>query len=98
MTYLDEIAQAIRDEVSPSDIPEGESDLALLFRLYALVALVKGTEATREDVHNAWVAWVTARGEFHESAVPFASLPSETQAEDEPYAAAIRTVADRYSN
>ena len=55
--------------------------------------LLAREEVTREDVHNAWVAWMTGNGENHESMVPFAKLPTDTQAEDSPLVVAIRTVA-----
>ena len=61
-----------------------------------MLLLAKGQEVTREDVHNAWVAWMLERGETHESMVPFAELSAETQAEDSPYMVAVRTVARQH--
>ena len=58
-----------------------------------VLLLAKGEEVTREDVHNAWVAWMLDKGEAHESMVPFAELSAETQAEDSPFMAAVRAVA-----
>jgi hypothetical protein len=52
----------------------------------------------REDVHNAWVAWMLDKGETHESIVPFVELSAETQAEDSPFMVAVRTVAQRHRN
>ena len=64
-----------------------------LFLLYAVLLLAKGEDVTREDVHNAWVAWMEFNGEEHKSMVPFTELPPDTQAEDSPFVIAIRSVA-----
>jgi hypothetical protein len=77
MTYLDTLAEEIRRAV-PSDALPGE-DTSSLFRIYAVLLLAKGGAVTREDVHNAWVAWMLER--------------AETQAEDSPFMVAVRTVA-----
>lgn len=91
MTYLEELAGEIRHAVPGDAIPDEET--ADLFRLYAVLLLAKGEGVTREDVHNAWVAWMLSNGERHESLVPFAHLDPATQAEDSPFALAIRMVA-----
>ncbi len=91
MTYLDAVAGEIRRAVPGDALPN--DDTAALFLTYAVLLLAKGQEVTREDVHNAWVAWMIGKGENHESMVPFAELPPETQAEDSPFMVAIRTVA-----
>jgi hypothetical protein len=89
MNYLAELAARIRDAVPPSLIPEDADDL---FLLYAVLAESRGVETSAEDVHTAWTAWMFLRGEDHESMVPFVDLPPEIQAEDEPFAQAIRSV------
>jgi len=94
MTYLGALADEIRRAVAPDALP-GE-DATNLFRTYAVLLLAKGQEVTREDVHNAWVAWMLEKGETHESMVPFAELSAETQAEDSPFMVAVRTVAIRH--
>lgn len=91
MNYLDSAANEIRAAVQASAIPDDKTDD--LFRLYAVLLLSKGEEVTREDVHNVWVAWMLAKGERHESLVPFADLDPAIQAEDGPFVAAIRKVA-----
>lgn len=91
MTYLDTLAEEIRGAVAPEAVPE--EDTSSLFRIYAVLLLAKGQAVTREDVHNAWVAWMLDRGESHESIVPFAMLPAETKDEDSPFVVAIRTIA-----
>lgn len=94
MSYVAELAAAIRAELPGDLLPEVDAEP--LFLLYALLALVKGADVSGEDVHDAWAAWMTWRGEAHESLVPFARLPASTKAEDDPYVAAIRRVACRY--
>jgi hypothetical protein len=93
MTYLDKLAEEIRGAVVPDALPD--EDTSSLFRIYAVLLMAKGQEVTREDVHNAWVVWMLDRGETHESMVPFADLPAETQDEDSPFMVAVRTVARR---
>lgn len=91
MSYLERLAEAIEKAV-PGD--DGAKDRTL-FLIYAVLLLAKGEQVTREDVHNAWVAWVLGRDETHESAIPFSDLPREVQDEDSPYVIAIREVASR---
>lgn len=93
MTYLRDIAGAIRGEIDVDRLPTGDIDL--LFDLYAVLALIRGMDTTRRDVHETWVAWMLAEGEQHPSMVPFEDLPPDVQTEDEPFARAIRTVASR---
>lgn len=95
MTYLDRIADDIRVLVAPDLLPaEG---LDALFRLYAVLALAKGRGVSASDVHNAWTAWMQDHRADHPALKPFAELDKETQALDEPFAEAIRTVAGRLS-
>jgi hypothetical protein len=91
VTYLDEMADAIRLNVPPQALPQGDVDA--LFRVYAVLALAKGDRATREDVHNAWVAWMLDRGESHESIRPFQELDERTKEEDSPFVRAIHLAA-----
>jgi hypothetical protein len=91
MTYLDRVAQDIRNEVPPALLPAGDVDL--LFRIYAVLALALGDRVTAEDVHNAWSAWALETQGRHESVRPFYELDESTQAQDDPYVAAIRKVA-----
>ena len=90
MTYIGELASMIRNSVDEQLIPD---DSDSLFLLYALLARTKGTSVSNEDVHDAWVTWCELRGRNHPSAIPFQELPPETQAEDAPFASAIRAVA-----
>lgn len=93
MTYLSAIAAAIRDEL-PADLVPAE-DTEELMLLYALLATAVGIGVTSQHVHDAWVAWMTIRGQHHESMVPYDSLSADVQREDEPFADAIRRVAMR---
>jgi hypothetical protein len=91
VTYVDRLAAAIRAATPPDRLPEDDEGLDELFRLYALLALVKGPSVTAGDVHDAWAVWMVNRGDRdHESVVPYQVLAPDVRAEDEPFAAAIR--------
>ena len=89
--YLTQVAEAIREEVPASALPDG--DTSRLFLGYAVLLLAKGEQVTRADVHDAWVAWMAGDDADHRALVPFEDLDTPTQAEDSPYVIAIRTVA-----
>lgn len=91
MNYLTELGKAIQREVDSSFLPDG--DTTSLFRLYAVLALAKGTAVTGEDVHNAWAAWMSDQDITHESIRPYHQLPSHVQREDQVFVDAIRKVA-----
>lgn len=93
MSYVDELAHAIERELPSSLIPDGETDS--LFRVYAVLALIKGADVTPENVHDAWSAWMSDRDPRHRALRPFSELDAETQRTDEPYVDAIRKVAAR---
>jgi hypothetical protein len=88
MSYLDDVATAIRAHVPADVLPSG--DLDALFRLYAVLALAKGEAVTGEDIHNAWAAWMQESDPHHDSLRPFDDLDHVTQAADDPYVNAIR--------
>lgn len=92
MTYLDALATEIRRHVPPDLLPDGETQP--LFRLYALLAMAKGSAVNAADVHNAWAAWMHERDPRHRSIKPFTELDPETQASDEPFVEAIRAAAE----
>jgi len=92
VTYFDDLAAEIEQGVPPELLPDG--DTCLLFRLYALLALVKGAGVTAADVHNAWAIWMEQRDPDHRSIRPFEELDAEIQASDEPFAKAIRATAE----
>lgn len=92
-SYLAELAEEIKLEVAPQDLPD--EDTRDLFLVYAVLLLAKGEGVTAEDVHNGWAAWQTMRGEDHESLRPFDELSPSTRQEDLPFVDAIRAVARR---
>lgn len=91
--YIDEVAAAVRAATPSERLPSGDG-LDDLFRLYGLLALVKGTAVSSRDVHDAWSTWMSMRGEQHNAAVPFDKLSADVKAEDEPFVKAIRDAAD----
>jgi hypothetical protein len=92
MTYVDELASEIQQHVPARLLPVG--DTLPLFRMYALLALTKGQTVSAEDVHNAWAVWMLEQDPNHRSIKPFDELDADTQASDEPYVRAIRSVAE----
>jgi hypothetical protein len=95
LSYLDKIAAQVRAELPSSELPGAEGDA--LFRLYAVLVLVKGEQTEAADVHDVWVAWKSERDPADPDIRPFAELDRPTRAADEPFAAAIRGVATRMS-
>jgi len=91
MNYIDELADRIRLEVPPAELPH--DDTKALFRIYAVLLLSKGVAISAADVHNAWVAWMSARDYEHEALVPFEDLPADVAEQDRPYVDAIFRVA-----
>jgi hypothetical protein len=91
LSYVDELADAIRRLIAPHLLPEG--DTASMFRMYAVLALAKGDRVVLEDVHDAWAAWMSGQDPEHQSLKPLAELPAEVQRADQPYLDAIRAVA-----
>ncbi len=94
MNYIDELARAIRARVDLSILPR--SDVDRLFRIYAVLALAKGSQVTASDVPNAWASWECDRRPEHPAIVPFEQLPEEVRRLDEPFVEAIHAaVRDR---
>ena len=91
MSYIDDIAAKIKAAVPASNLPHEETKG--LFRIYAVMLLAKGEGVTREDVHNAWVAWKSEHGPQHASLIPSDQLRAEVAAEDDPFVRAIRETA-----
>jgi hypothetical protein len=88
--YLQELADAIRRRVDPELVPAHSE---ALFRIYAVLALAKGSGVTDSDVHNAWVAWAAEIHSRHEDLRPFSELDPQTVLMDRPYRDAIRATA-----
>ncbi len=89
MSYVDDLADAIRSALPRHLVPDSDADL--LFRLYAVLALAKGEAVSSEDVHDAWTAWMSQRGLAHRSMVPFDELTEAIRREDDPFVVAIRS-------
>lgn len=91
MNYIETIARDIYRRA------EGEGEASpfdrTLYRMYALLALTKGTATTLKDVHDAWSAWCAEDRPEHRSLIPFDQLTAEVQAMDQPYLYAIHAVA-----
>lgn len=93
MNYLDKIAVEIQRTADPDSMPPDE-DLPL-YRLYAVLLLVKGQDVTPEDVHNAWAAWASDHEPESRNLLPFKELSLSVQRKDEAYVGAIREVSAR---
>jgi hypothetical protein len=91
LSYVEELAEAIRRAVPPELLPDGDN--STLFRMYAVLAMAKGQSVALEDVHDAWAAWMSEQNPRHQSLKPLADLPAEIQSADRPYLDAIRAVA-----
>jgi hypothetical protein len=59
--------------------------------------LVKGETTTAADVHDAWAAWKAEREPQNRHIRPFSELDDAVREQDEPFAAAIREVANGIS-
>ncbi|MCZ7628545.1 MAG: hypothetical protein M5U19_05590 [Microthrixaceae bacterium] len=94
MSYLSDVADEIRRGAAsrPGAVGRRRRSHAAAC---AVLALAVGQAVTAENVHDAWTAWMTARGQEHDSMVPFGKLAPDVQLEDEPFVLAIRRVADR---
>lgn len=93
MTYLDEIAAAIRAHIPKERMPtEGAGDLLLR---YAALLRAKGASITNSDIHDAWSAWMSGRDRKHVSLLPYDDLPQEIQHEDQVFTAAVRRAAEQ---
>jgi hypothetical protein len=91
--YIDTVAADVRASIPRDRLPADGHDLAALFRLYALVARIKGEQATAADVHDAWSVWMLNRGEAHEAIRPYEDLDDPRGGQ--PVIAAVRSAAKR---
>lgn len=87
MTYVQQLADRIEDALRPGERPK--SHAPELYRLYALLGLVKGEQVSLEDVHDAWSVWMLDINPEHPALVPFDNLDEEKREEDRPYQDAI---------
>lgn len=93
MNYIDELAHNIYQRAHGGGAPSKED--GNLYRLYAVLALAKGTETTNEDVHDAWSAWQAETNPEHRSLIPFKELSPAVQEMDSLYRDAIRAAAEK---
>ena len=94
-TYIDKIAFSIAAKCGMSMFDPFHRHL---LRFYAVLALVKGTETTLRDVHDAWSAWKLCYDSGHKSLMEFGKLNEEVQLLDQPYRDAIVAVAQELSD
>ena len=92
MTYIAELAAAVRAALPEAALPE-HRDIEQLCALYALLIQVRGTTLDAEAVHDAWSTWMTIQGESHASVRPFKDLDESTRREDDPFLNALLKVA-----
>ncbi len=91
LPYIDALAQKIWAETEGAGVPDRQS--YPLYRMYAVLALVRGEETSNENVHDAWSAWQAGIRPNHPSLVPFDQLAPKIQDLDTLYRDAIRRVA-----
>lgn len=89
MTYVEQ-ALKVLNRTCPGLDPE-------LARLYALLALTRGTRTSLQDVHDAWAVWRNNTQPDHPSLVPFDQLAPEAQELDRAYMDAIHHTARQVS-
>ncbi|MBD3004802.1 hypothetical protein [Streptomyces sp. 5-10] len=83
--YVDSVREALSQK-----IPDANGEL---LDLYTLLAFVRGSAVTLEDVHDAWSVWRSRTNPHHKSLIPFGGLAPEVQQLDQKYADAITEVA-----
>jgi hypothetical protein len=88
LTYIETLAEEIERHIPAHLLPGG--DTRALFLIYAALALAKGFEVDRRDVHNAWAAWMATASPAHESIRPYEELEPDVKREDDPFVTAIR--------
>jgi hypothetical protein len=91
-SYVDKIAAEIRRTADP-DAALSDEDLPL-YRIYAVLLLVKGRDVTAEDVHNAWAAWASEHEPESRDLLPFKELSLRVQRKDQLFVDAIHQVAE----
>lgn len=91
MNYIEDLARKIESELDEASRPSDRGPE--LYRLYALLALVKGPNVSLSDVHDAWSVWMSETDPVHSALIPFEELDNAKKEEDRPYADAIRRAA-----
>lgn len=91
MNYIEVLARKIESELDEASRPSDRGPE--LYRLYALLALIKGPNVSLRDVHDAWSVWMSETDPAHSALIPFEELDTAKREEDRPYAEAIRRAA-----
>lgn len=91
MNYIEVLARRIESELDEASRPSDRGPE--LYRLYALLALIKGPDVSLRDVHDAWSVWMSQSDPGHSALIPFEELDTAKREEDRPYAEAIRRAA-----
>lgn len=91
MNYIEDLARKIESELDEASRPSDRGPE--LYRLYALLALVKGPNVSLSDVHDAWSVWMSETDPVHSALIPFEELDNAKKEEDRPHADAIRRAA-----
>lgn len=91
MNYIDRVARKIESSLSPEDRPQENAQQ--LYRLYALLAMGKGSATTLADVHNAWSVWMLEQDPSHPAIIEFSRLGKMKQLEDRPFLEAIKAAS-----
>ena len=95
MTYIEDVADEIHRRL-PTRLQSPDRERGL-YLIYAVLVLTVGEQVTREDVHNAWAAWMAFEGRIYTSVKPFLDLSAADQERDEPFRKAIQEVARLYA-
>lgn len=70
---------------------------ASLLGLYTLLALVRGTQTTLKDVHDAWAVWRNQTGPGPQSFYPFGELPPGAQEMSRKHMDGIHRAVDEFN-
>jgi len=90
-TYIEEIATRVKNVWAPQcALTEGDRTIYLIF---AILALTKGTDTTKEDVHHALDAWNVLIDPEFKGVVPFDEMPAYIQNSAQPFVDAIHKVS-----
>lgn len=95
MNYIDQIASEICDICETDDgvSPDLRFTHVRLYRIYALLCILKGEATTAENVHQAWSVWILEDFPIHRCLVPYDELSDFDKVKDHLYRDAIIQVA-----
>jgi len=90
-TYITRARTALLTALDDTEL-DWEREQRLL-DLYTLLVLIRGTECSTEDVHDAWAVARQRERPEHPDLVPFDQLEDSVATFDIPFRDAIRTAA-----